>query len=256
MLNSNLSRVTPAPITLEDCRGLYTANYCEENVWRLLHLANQRGCPAHSLFAIFITNSSRRVAILNQRAAKGFCCVWDYHVIAMTYAPENHGPPGASGGGGGGVNDNQSNSKYKFNGNGQIPLVYDVDSTLQPFPTTLANYVHCSFDESITAQYLFRVVTFDDLMNNFASDRRHMKTRDDATHHCSPHSEFISPPPRFSCIQARQLTHKHTLPYFLHVPGVPGEEDFLSRIEDNESSISIVNVGTVLYGVKQLLEYF
>lgn len=228
-------------------------------MWRLLRLAYRRGCPAQTLFAIFITNSSRRVAILNQHAGDGLCCLWDYHVIAMRYVPEertsavqredNRG----GGEGGGGVGYSQDDGGYCCNRNGQIALVYDVDSTLQPFPTALANYVHGSFDESITAQYVFRVVAFDDLMNNFASDRRHMKTPVDDTHQTPHHFRFISPPPRYSCIRARQLPHKHTLPFFLYVPGLP-DEDLLS-CTDNEP-IPFVSVGTVLYGVRQLLEYF
>lgn len=54
--------------------------YCEENVWHLCADPALSGLPAA---ALVITNPTRSVAIVHQRAAPapGVAVVWDYHVV-------------------------------------------------------------------------------------------------------------------------------------------------------------------------------
>ena len=60
--------------------SMYTACYCEENVYKLLERANaQDASPSHRWFAAFISNPSKTTAILKQRStqrANGMV-IWD-----------------------------------------------------------------------------------------------------------------------------------------------------------------------------------
>eukprot|EP00753_Platysulcus_tardus_P004705 PLAT12602.1.p1 GENE.PLAT12602.1~~PLAT12602.1.p1 ORF type:complete len:141 (-),score=41.58 PLAT12602.1:366-731(-) len=77
----------------------YTKCYCEENVYRLLSLE----AFADRGFAVFISNSSRTVALWSSAAAADAAAaagkaasssslvVWDYHVIALLLRSEEEG---------------------------------------------------------------------------------------------------------------------------------------------------------------------
>jgi hypothetical protein len=133
--------------------------YCEENVYRLLGHSRLAG---HRRYALFITNHERRVAMWAQRAAdEDSAIVWDYHVVAVTLAPA---------------------------------LVWDLDSWL-PLPCALERYLAESFlplargSEGFAPS--FRLVSADDLVATFASDRRHMRR---------PDGSLSAPPPPWPAI--------------------------------------------------------
>ncbi|KAH8937608.1 hypothetical protein BDL97_16G036700 [Sphagnum fallax] len=135
---------------------LYTACYCEENVYMLCKRLCQLGLAmpdASDLFVVFISNSNCKVPLWRQKSKssleEGFC-IWDYHVICI-----------------------QKNLKGK--GSAQV---WDLDSTL-PFPTSLDQYVSealrpwAIWDAKFFR--LYRVVAVPMYLQYFASDRRHMK---------------------------------------------------------------------------------
>ncbi|XP_022084736.1 protein N-terminal glutamine amidohydrolase-like [Acanthaster planci] len=152
----------------EDC--VYTACYCEENVWKLCEHA-QRHQLKH-IFAVFISNSAKMIPIWHQRERKGpdEPVVWDYHVICL-YCPE-----------------------------AGEPQVYDLDSLL-PFPCPLTTYLQSSIqhDALLKIQYhrKFRVVPAEIFLKTFASDRSHMKTVDGG---------WMKPPPPYPCIATAECT--------------------------------------------------
>ena len=73
-------------------------------------------------------------------------------------------------------------------------LVFDLDSDL-PFPTYFHKYVTETFrtDAILNPEYhrFFRVVPAPLFLQNFASDRRHMK---------KPDGSWMKPPPPYPCI--------------------------------------------------------
>ena len=119
--------------------------YCEENVWQLCEDPQVAGQPRA---AIFISNSTRTVAVMHQRAAPSpqQPVVWDYHVVLAA-----RGPTGW--------------------------MIWDVDSTLG-MPVPLSIYLRqClafpqGFEEPFTA--CCRIVPADRYRSRLCTDRSHM----------------------------------------------------------------------------------
>jgi N-terminal glutamine amidase len=187
---------------------LRVACYCEENVWRIayrkLHYQTQhelrlaesneqnnnnnnnanRTTTAKYVVA-FISNRRQCVPMLHQRASSSpskIPCCWDYHVILL------------------GVNNSQlrdvGTTATKDNNN--CVLVYDVDTTLQPYPISLAEYLMATFpnveEEYSYPEYLprFRLISAPLFVQYFASDRRHMYN--------TTTQSWNAPPPTYACI--------------------------------------------------------
>lgn len=72
---------------------LYTALFCEENIWQLLRtlsdncnneLSTSKCITTNNLWVLFLSNSEQKIALLNQQAAEpGQPVIWDYHVILL-----------------------------------------------------------------------------------------------------------------------------------------------------------------------------
>lgn len=185
----------PEALSRSDCLNISTSCYCEENVWRILKLASSRGYQPQTLFAVFISNPQRRIPVWFQVSGEKTLdglCVWDYHVVAL-------------------VNPQPQSE----------PLIYDVDSNL-PFPVSLTTYVryalwHCGTDYSglQTAQsshdqgHQFRSVPYEQMIQRFASDRRHMVIPGTTS--------YFSDPPPVPCIRGAKAECEHTLPVFLQM---------------------------------------
>lgn len=138
---------------------LYCSHFCEENVWHLCSrfIASQgkegeAKCEKETVngYAIFITSTSKATPICNQRAASTRTepVLWDYHVIFLL-------------------------KKHGYNS-----LIFDLDTTMD-FPTDASEYCRSSFkmEKMFPPQHrqIFRVVTAQEFVDNFASDRSHMK---------------------------------------------------------------------------------
>lgn len=94
-MGRNFGHVIYSPIMASNVNArTYTANYCEENIYLLAQeLTTDPDAP--DAFVVFISNPSRSVLLLNQKAAQspqGYV-VWDYHVILVTVGrrPEETG---------------------------------------------------------------------------------------------------------------------------------------------------------------------
>lgn len=123
---------------------LHQPFYCEENTWKLLERINEP-----SARVVFVSNPTRSVAMLHQRAApEGRLVAWDYHVWAALRV----GP-----------------SWY----------VLDLDTRL-PFPTELRAYLQACFPEGLPPMFLprFRTVDAQRWVKGFWSDRSHMRAPD------------------------------------------------------------------------------
>ncbi|XP_043663865.1 protein N-terminal glutamine amidohydrolase-like [Vespula pensylvanica] len=133
--------------------GVIDADYREENVWKLCQdVATKHGSELQHCHVAFISNSRRSVPLWRQRAGKDEdkLVVWDYHVI-LIYAPDERA------------------------------VVYDLDSAL-PFPTHFWKYATETFrsDEALRPEYhrRFRLVPASLYLQQFASNRQHMKRED------------------------------------------------------------------------------
>ena len=94
-------------------------------------------------------------------------CVWDYHVILIE------------------VDTGKSGDMQ----------VYDVDTTLSPYPIALDVYTEYSFPDelcSTTFAPLFRVIPAKKYLDYFESDRSHMYNAHTST--------WSAPPPSYQCI--------------------------------------------------------
>jgi len=151
--------------------------YCEENVWRLAYRkmkgaeANKDRHPQHrDYYVAFISNERKNVPMFYQRASsdKDKPCIWDYHVILIAVDKK---------------------------GNANKLLVYDVDSTLSPYPMALDQYLSYSFSDELSATAfapLFRVIPAALYLQYFESDRSHMYN--------AHTSSWSAPPPPYQCI--------------------------------------------------------
>lgn len=158
---------------------LRTPFYCEENVWRLLHLkleqSSSRGTP--QFYVVYISNTYRRIAMHHQRASDQSTIFWDYHVILI----------------------------------GLDGFVYDIDSTLEPYPIPALEYLDLSFpvlrEDCSRFQPLFRLIHGEVFLEYFGSDRSHMYN---ATTKC-----WNATPPSYPCIVSPKLPGENSHLFYM-----------------------------------------
>ena len=170
----------------------YAACYCEENVFKICqNLKDNFENELDKCYAVFVSNKKRVVPLWRQKAGRDEekLVIWDYHVIFI-YRPDDR------------------------------TLVYDLDSEL-PFPTYFHKYVTETFrtDAILNPEYhrIFRVVPATTFLQNFASDRRHMR-KDDGS--------WLKPPPNYPCIS--NSASAHNLDEFISMDGSTGFGEVLS----------------------------
>lgn len=217
--------------------------YCEENVWRLayrkLYYQKQRteqikeasnelksSHPTNDdhkrnasinerYYVAFISNHQKCLPMYHQRAASTMlsssqsssmhsnekpCCFWDYHVILI------------------GVTTTDSTSCCESYDNGDIDdkhvLVYDIDTTIVPYPVPLHQYLLLSFPNEFSSQNhtsrcmqykpYFRIIPAEQYIQYFTSDRSHMFNE--------MIQSYNEPPPPYSCIVATRSADKRNSP--------------------------------------------
>lgn len=141
----------------ESCK--YTPYYCEENIWHLCQDPQFKGSPG---FVIFISNPAMQCVFYKQKnGIHGDPVVWDYHVIFLSHAKEW--------------------------------VVWDLD-TLLPFPCPFQDYLSGTFPGPLPEWIspLFKVIPARNYIENFYSDRSHMRDLDNG---------FTQPPPEWPPIR-------------------------------------------------------
>lgn len=121
----------------------YAAFFCEENVW---HLARWPGLPEGRRNVLFVSNPGRSVALWQQRAAPApeEPVVWDYHVILAV--------------------DTERGTR-----------IFDLDCTLG-LDLDAREYLRATFLRVPPAfAPRFRLIEASTFVEQFASDRRHMR---------------------------------------------------------------------------------
>lgn len=142
----------------------YTSAYCEENIWHLASEDRFRGLDAK---VVLVTGPGSHRKLWFQRCSEhdSIPVHWDYHVILLVR------------------DDNWQ--------------VWDLDTTLD-LPVNASSYFRKTFrgpDESFNnANVIFRTINAKEYIENFSSDRSHMKL---------PSGDWAAPPPSWPPIMKR-----------------------------------------------------
>ncbi|KIM49422.1 hypothetical protein M413DRAFT_59704 [Hebeloma cylindrosporum] len=161
--------------------SVYTSCYCEENIYLLCQtfLDDQTLKDSWEIFGVFISNEHKTKAARIERGP----IVWDYHVILVL----RQRTPNAT---------NQRLGSSEPRG-----WVYDFD-TLLPTPCPWQGELS---PMDIACFHKFRVISGEDFIQNFASDRSHMLI-DVGVHDAfegeieQRNSIYSSPPPAYAPI--------------------------------------------------------
>lgn len=134
-------------LTISRSDYIYTALFCEENIWHLADSLIKQGVKSSDLDVIFISNKKQQVAIFNQKVAPNHHpVIWDYHVVLLR----------------------KTDSDY---------LIYDYD-TVAAFETPAKQYLDLSFPTEVNIkpayQAQFRFIKSQTYLKGFSSDRSHM----------------------------------------------------------------------------------
>jgi len=63
---------------------IYTANFCEENIWHLGKALIEKGISPENLSVLFLSNQQKKIPLFYQQAAfNNEPVIWDYHVILI-----------------------------------------------------------------------------------------------------------------------------------------------------------------------------
>lgn len=165
----------------------YQPFYCEENAWWLARSPDLAGLER---WLAFVSNPDRRVAMWAQRAAPpGIPVVWDYHVVVVTKDGEGRAE------------------------------IWDLDHR-PGRRAPAAEWIRASFPVHVAPALAprFRLVPHAEVLEGFASDRRHMR---------DPAGVWSAPPPPWEPIQGARA-EAHTLDRFLVTDG-PGPGALMDR---------------------------
>ncbi|KAG1906005.1 N-terminal glutamine amidase-domain-containing protein [Suillus fuscotomentosus] len=164
----------------------YTSCYCEENIYFLVHrfLEQAQVKATWDIFAVIVSNATKTVALWSQlkAPAANTAVIWDYHaVLVLRSRLESHR---------GLLNTTLSIEEETW--------IYDFDSILE-MPSRWEEYVEKTFppDSDIPPQYrsLFRVISGEEYLRSFASDRSHMLSPA-----ADSSNQYISPPPLYPIV--------------------------------------------------------
>ena len=127
---------------------LYTALFCEENIWQLTNaLTSQSLLNSNQMWVLIITSTTRKLPLRNQQAVEtNQIVIWDYHVVLQAEYAQQH-------------------------------YICDFDTRL-PFVSPLDDYIQGTFIEPELLpepyQPVIRKVPASAYLQQFFSDRSHM----------------------------------------------------------------------------------
>jgi hypothetical protein len=172
---------------------VYCSKFCEENVYQMVLKLNS--IFPSLVYAVFISSDCKMTPIWHQLSAEDSSTpvLWDYHVVLLVKGYSSSLDTISSvlsilqngaltGKNESTVNNQAENSTNKEDDGVSIddkngitdPHIFDLDSNLI-FPCEAGEYYNGSFRPEIKLKkehrQLFRVVSADDFMNHFASDR-------------------------------------------------------------------------------------
>jgi hypothetical protein len=174
---------------------VYCSKFCEENVYQMVLKLNS--IFPSLVYAVFISSDCKMTPIWHQLSAEDSSTpvLWDYHVVlivkrysssldtilSMLSILQNGALTGINESSENNQAENSTNKKddgISFDDKNSIttPHIFDLDSDLM-FPCEAGDYYKSAFRPEIKLKkeycQLFRVVSADDFINHFASDRYH-----------------------------------------------------------------------------------
>ncbi|KAF8803507.1 hypothetical protein BYT27DRAFT_7195342 [Phlegmacium glaucopus] len=197
---------------------IYTSCWCEENIYLLCQnfIQNQSLRDLWEVFAIFISNSNKTVALWYQKAAQfeEDPVLWDYHVVLLLRPRQ-------------GVEESMG-----FNDH-DMSWVYDFDTTL-PVPCPGQAYFDMTFpSKDLVFQYesRFRVVPAAQFLQHFASDRSHMLKKSGSTSDMTQQSgAYLSPPPLYKPLcgpsAAERGVENNLMSHFVSMTPIDNIDDY------------------------------
>ena len=214
----------PSPKTMtwapkqDEC--VYTSCYCEENVWKLCEQFEKRSGDTKKLYVVFISSHERRTSLWNLKCGGTTDFqLWDYHVILIKSAPS----------------DKESSKSTTDTVTAENEsLVYDLDTSL-PFPVCFNQYTKevlrpeliLHFRSAGLPERLFRVIPADIFLEEFASDRSHMRKED---------GTWLASPPPYPPIRSQKSSNNIQEFISMKNSSAPGvvmtELEFLHRFQN------------------------
>ncbi|KAL5533029.1 hypothetical protein ACEPAF_4805 [Sanghuangporus sanghuang] len=151
----------PPPLLPVD--RVYTANYCEENIYLLVKrfLQDEQLRARWNVYAVFISNNTRTVALWCQKIREDVV-VWDYHVILALIPRVSRTSTGRS-----------PTWIYDLDTRLDVPCRWE-DYVKRTFPYSTSEAAEVGWTIPDTYWSHFRIVEGEEFLECFASDRSHM----------------------------------------------------------------------------------
>ncbi|KAG5728313.1 Protein N-terminal glutamine amidohydrolase [Termitomyces sp. T112] len=186
----------------------YTSCYCEENIYLLAQafLGNPDVSRHWEIFVVFISNSSKSVALWNQKRAleQDLPVVWDYHVVLLLGPREEFQHPTRD-------MTRTATASVDAEDKSNKVWIYDCDTRL-PLPCVLEDYMFSTFMD--VPPHYERIIPGDVFLKQFASDRSHMLVAEDdgavsqASDQAWTDLKYIAPPPSYEPIRGTSAVEK------------------------------------------------
>lgn len=203
---------------------VYTSCYCEENVWKLCEQFEKRSGDTKQLYVVFISSHERQTALWNLKCGgTADFQLWDYHVILIKSASSDKESSKTTTDTVTGIREHENES-----------LVYDLDTSL-PFPVCFNQYTKevlrpeliLHFRAAGLPERLFRVIPADIFLEEFASDRSHMRKED---------GTWLALPPPYPPIRSQKSSNNIQEFISMKNSSAPGvvmaESEFLHRFQN------------------------
>ncbi|KAG1768295.1 N-terminal glutamine amidase-domain-containing protein [Suillus occidentalis] len=203
----------------------YTSCYCEENIYFLVRrfLEQAQVKDTWDISVVIVSNATKTVALWSQlkAPAANTAVIWDYHAVLV-------------------LRSRLGSRCRLFNTTPSIEeetWIYDFDSILE-MPSGWEVYVRKTFppDSDLPSQYrsLFRVVSGEEYLHYFASDRSHMLSPA-----ANSSIEYISPPPPYPIICGPMAAvHGFTNNLMTHFVSMESTSEGYGTVMDREAFIS------------------
>ena len=264
--------MVPDYLCVEKREFQYTRSYCEENIYKFVEQLLPRLPPEAQCFVVFISNPNKTIPIWNHRSEgidedsnpsddddddddgvdsqqpsqsqqssysssssssappPGYedisddedgpmgrdgdaVIVWDYHVICV-------------------VKPKRADC---------VAWIFDFDSDMD-FPSPAPEYsVYClgiQYELPKKYEHRFRMIAAKSFLDNFASDRRHMK--DEET------GEWVAQPPSYAPVRGSLSKEAHNLPLYMNTELLPAPQAPASALLDRPAFFKWIGVKTDL----------
>ncbi|KAJ3935229.1 MAG: N-terminal glutamine amidase-domain-containing protein [Lentinula lateritia] len=183
----------------------YTSHWCEENVYLLIQSFSRDSSLSEDwdVFAVFISNHSKTVALWNQKLSEELGCpvIWDYHVVAV-------------------LRSRNISTSVQISLRVLLSLYFVLSNAVTAY--LVQTFSVNVLDE---LQSYFRVVSANIFLDRFASDRSHMLAPTSGTFEVPI---YLKPVPPYPLIRGAHCTSTHNIMEFVSMLPSDGYGDVFS----------------------------